>query len=84
MDAKLRDGLAHLSDVPLLLEATIRCEHLTVSELLALDTGSVIRTDRAAGESVDISVAGRMVSQGELIVIENTLAARLSDFCERI
>ena len=84
MEARMREELAHLADVPLRLEATIPCSRLTVAELLSLEEGSVVMTIRAAGESVDIRVSGRMVAQGELIVIDNTLSARLSDFRERI
>ena len=83
MDAELRDSLAHLADIPMLLDARIPCTRLTIAEILALDEGSVLTTDRAAGESVDFSVSGQMIVQAELIVIENTLAARLSDFGEK-
>jgi flagellar motor switch protein FliN len=83
MDDVLRRELGHLSNVPLLLEARIPCVKMTVEEILALESGTVIRTGRAAGESVDVSVSGQPVSQGELIVIENMLAARLSDFGEK-
>lgn len=83
MDDTLRTELAHLADVPLLLEARIPCVRLTVEQILALDTDSVIMTARAAGESVDMSLSGLTVGQGELIVIDDTLAARLSDFGER-
>ena len=83
MDNSLRTALAHLSDVPLLLEARIPCVRLTVEQILALASGSVITTARAAGESVEIHVGGQPVAQGELIVIDNMLAARLSDFGEK-
>lgn len=84
MDQNTHPELAHLSDVPLLLEARIPCSRLSVGEILALDEGSVVTTNRAAGESVDISIGGKIIAQGELIVIDNTLAARLSDFGEKI
>ncbi|MBC8167303.1 MAG: FliM/FliN family flagellar motor switch protein [Bryobacteraceae bacterium] len=84
MQPGIFSDLEHLGDVQLLLTATIPCLELTVGELLALDTGSIVPTARAAGESVDINVGGQMVSQGELIVIENSLAARFSDFGEKI
>lgn len=83
MDATLRAELAHLSNVPLLLEARIPCVQMSVKEILQLESGSVVTTNRAAGESVDISVSGQPVSQAELLVIDNTLAARLSDFGEK-
>ncbi len=83
MEDSLREGLAHLSDVPLVLEARIPCVRLTVEQVLALESGSVVVTNRAAGESVDISVSGQELTQGELMVIDNMLAARLSDFGEK-
>lgn len=84
MESRVREELAHLHDVPLLLQATVPCLSMTVADLLTLDAGSILSTDRAAGESVDINVGGKPLGQGELIVIENILAARLSDFGERI
>ncbi|MBC7928813.1 MAG: FliM/FliN family flagellar motor switch protein [Bryobacteraceae bacterium] len=83
MDSKKREELAHLANVPLRLEATVPCTRLTVGEILALTEGSVVTTDRAAGESVDFHVSGQLIAQGELIVIDNSLAARLSDFGEK-
>lgn len=84
MDLTNNSELAHLSDVPLLLEARIPCSPLSVGQILALEEGAVVTTNRAAGESVDISIGGKIIAQGELIVIDNTLAARLSDFGEKI
>lgn len=83
MDTSVKTELAHLSDVPLLLEAWIPCVRLTVEQMLALAPGAVVTTARAAGESVEVSVGGQPVAQGELIVIDNMLAARLSDFGEK-
>lgn len=73
----------HLNDIPLLLKAQLPCQQLTVGELLALEPGTVISSSRAAGDSVDVRIGDQMVAQAELIVIDNRLAVRLSEFTER-
>jgi flagellar motor switch protein FliN len=72
-----------LKDIPLKVEAQIRCFNLSLEDLIGLAPGSIIKSRRAAGDSVDIRVVGQLVCQGEVIVIDNRLAVRLSDFEER-
>ena len=72
-----------LSDVPLCVQARLQCRELPLVELLALEPGSVIRSQRAAGDSVDVCVGGEFLSQGEILVMNNTLAVRLSDLDEK-
>ena len=71
-------------DVPLDIRAELPCRIMTVDQLLSLQAGSLICTDRAAGDSVDIRVGGQLLGTGEIIVIENTTGIRLSDFREKI
>jgi flagellar motor switch protein FliN/FliY len=70
-------------DVPLEVAAELKCFSLTVEQLLDLRPGSIVRSRRAAGDSVDVRVGGQLICQGEVIVIDNTLAVRLSDFDEK-
>jgi flagellar motor switch protein FliN/FliY len=71
------------NDVPLAVEAQLECCTLTVEELLGLGPGSVIKTPRAAGDSVNLRVGNRVIALGEIIVIDNSLAIRISEFVER-
>jgi flagellar motor switch protein FliN/FliY len=48
--------------------------------LLRLDEGSVIETTRSAGENIDIYIGGVLCGSGEIVVIENTLGVRITDF----
>jgi flagellar motor switch protein FliN len=77
------ESVHHLHDIPLALEARVPCRDLSISELLALEPGTIVCTARAAGDSVDVSVGDQCIGSAELIVIENRLAIRLSDFSER-
>jgi flagellar motor switch protein FliN/FliY len=70
-------------DVPLNVGAELKCFSLTVEQLLDLRPGSIVKSRRAAGDSIDVRIGGQLVCQGEIIVIDNTLAVRLSDFEEK-
>ena len=74
--------MRQLDDIPLVLRAVLPCRNLTIGELLALDVGTVVRTARAAGDNVDLCVGGKHIADVEFIVIENTLALRISEFSE--
>jgi len=74
--------LEHLGDVPLTLDVHVSCRSLSVGDLLALQPGAIIRTRCATGDNVDVFISGEHVAEGELIVIENVLAIRISEFTE--
>lgn len=78
MDPAWMAELLHISDVPLTLEARLECRSLSVGDLLELRPGSILRTDRAAGEQVDLHLGGHPLGPGELMVQEGKLAARLA------
>jgi flagellar motor switch protein FliN/FliY len=64
------------------LRATLPSRPLTVGDVLALEAGAILPTARAAGDNVDVAISDRSVAQAELIVINNTLAVRISEFTE--
>ena len=53
--------------------------HLRVSELLALEPGSVIGLERAAGSPVDLLVNGSLFARAEVIVEEGRYAVRITE-----
>jgi flagellar motor switch protein FliN len=55
-----------------------------VRSLLMLETGSVIAMRRAAGENIDILIGGTLVGSGEIVIIEDTVGVRITDFREDI
>jgi flagellar motor switch protein FliN/FliY len=77
------DDVRQLGDVPLKVEARVPCGRVPMADLIALQPGALLKTERAAGDSVDILVCDQLIAQAELIVIENTFAVRLSEFTER-
>jgi len=51
---------------------------LTLNELLNLRDGAVIELDRAAGEAADLSVNGRLIARGEIVVVGENYALRIT------
>ena len=52
---------------------------MPVSELLRLDTGTVIELDRQVGEAVEIFVNDRLVARGEIVLVENKLGVTMTE-----
>ena len=74
--------MRQLDDIPLLLRALLPCRSLSIGELMALDVGAIVRTSRAAGDNVQLCVGDKHIADVEFIVIENSLALRISEFSE--
>lgn len=74
------EQIVHLADVPIELEVELDRRTMPVREILALAAGSVITMTRSAGENVDILVDGAVIAFGEIVIIEELLGIRLTDF----
>lgn len=51
---------------------------MTVNELLSLASGSIIELDRAAGDPADLYVNGRLMARGEIVVVDENYAVRVT------
>lgn len=71
---------ALLLDVMLDLEVELDRRVMRMREVLQLEVGSVIRMTRSAGENIDIIVGGSLVGFGEIVIIEDTMGVRITDF----
>jgi flagellar motor switch protein FliN/FliY len=74
------DKLARVADVPVEIDVEMDRRILTMREILALEEGSLIGTTRSAGENIDIYIGGALVGFGEIVVIENMIGVRITDF----
>lgn len=76
------EEIAHLADVPTPVNVELDRVTMTIREILALHAGAVIKTSRAAGENIDISIGGARLGSGEIVIIEDTMGVRITDFKE--
>ena len=66
-------------DVPVRISVVLGRTKMAVSELLRLDTGTVIELDRQVGEAVEIFVNDRLVARGEIVLVENKLGVTMTE-----
>lgn len=76
---EVRD-IALLLDVPVPIEVILDRRILSVREILDLEVGSILTLSRSAGENVDVIVNGVPLCFGEMVVIENQMGVRVTDF----
>lgn len=76
------EQIGHLSDIPVYVDVELARKIMPLGEVLALEEGSVINMTRSAGENIDLLVGGAPVASGEIVIIEETLGVRITDFAE--
>lgn len=74
------DQISLLADVPLDISVELDQRILTLREVLELEAGSVVGMRRSAGENIDILIGGVVIAFGEIVIIENTMGVRITDF----
>jgi len=75
-----QEEIAPLADVPLDIEVELDRRIMTIGSILELEAGSVIRMTRSAGENIDLLIGGVVVGFGEIVIIEDTMGVRITDF----
>ena len=75
----MQDDLQRLHDVPVELAVEIGRTRMTIGETLALGPGSIVSLNRLAGEPVDLLVNGKVIAQGEVVVIDEEFGMRITD-----
>jgi flagellar motor switch protein FliN/FliY len=74
------EQIAPFADVPVVVEAELDRRLLTVEQILQLEPGSLIGMKRSAGENIDLYVGEALIGCGEIVVVENALGVRITDF----
>lgn len=74
--------IAHLSDIPIDVEVELDHRIMSIREILALEPGVIVKMRRSAGENIDILVGSTLVGFGEIVIIEDSVGVRITDFAE--
>ena len=68
-----------LYDVELDVKIELGRTYLPVEDILRLREGSVVQLDKDAGAPVDILVNGRLVAEGEVLVLNDFFCVRVTN-----
>jgi flagellar motor switch protein FliN/FliY len=67
-----------LRGVEMAATAELGRARMTINDLLSLRDGAIIELDRAAGEAADLFVNGRLIARGEVVVVDENYALRIT------
>lgn len=73
------DNLNLLMNVPLNVTVEIGSTVKKVKEILEFTQGTIIELERQAGAPVDIIVNGNLVAKGDVVVIDDNFAVRITE-----
>ena len=73
----------YLMDIPLKLYFNLGKAKVNVRTILNLKKGDIIETTKNAGEHVDINVENQTLGKGEIIILDNKFAIRISSICTK-
>ena len=76
------EEVGHLFDIPVDVDVELDRKKMTVRDILSLEPGSVVKMIRSAGENIDIYVGGALLGSGEIVIIEEAVGVRITDFNE--
>jgi flagellar motor switch protein FliN/FliY len=77
--AGTRPAFDLLHDVEMDVTAELGRTRMTVRGLLELEPGSIVELDKMAGSPVDLLVNGRLIARGEVVVIDEEFALRVTE-----
>ena len=72
-------SLDFVLDIPLEISVEIGRSKMIINDLLKLSQGSIIELNKMAGEPAEIYVNQRLMARGEIVVVNDRFAVRLTE-----
>ena len=79
LSVEQQDNLKLLMTVPLNVSVEIGTARKKVKEILEFTQGTIIELDRQAGAPVDVIVNGHLIARGDVVVIDDNFAVRVTE-----
>jgi flagellar motor switch protein FliN/FliY len=79
-DTPVEEGvdLEFLQKMPLTMTLEVGRAKMTINDLLSLGQGSVLELHRLVGESLDLFANGKLIAQGEVVIVNEKFGAKLT------
>ncbi len=72
-----------IMDVPLEFTAVLGKSRRTIKDILSLGAGSVVELDKMTDEPLEILVNGKLVAEGEVVVINESFGIRITNIMSK-
>lgn len=77
-------GLDFILDIPLEVTAELGRTKMLINDLLQLSQGSVVELTKFAGQTLDLLANNRLVARGEVVVLKDHYALRITEIVSPI
>jgi flagellar motor switch protein FliN/FliY len=77
--AQQKENIGIIMDVPLEITVELGRTSRKIREILEFAPGTIVDLDKIAGEPIDILVNGKYVASGEVVVVDENFAVRVTD-----
>jgi len=78
MGMGLQSNIDLLLDVPLQITVELGRTRMLIKDVLELGIGSVVELNKLAGEAVEVFVNSKLIAKGEVVVIDENFAVRIT------
>lgn len=82
LPGKPAEKIERVIDVPLAVTLRFGQRHLTLRDVLALTTGSLVELDRQVEEPVELVLGDRLIARGEVVVVDGNYGLRVLEVIE--
>ncbi len=77
-----KENIELIMDVPLEVKVELGKTNKSIKDVLEFAPGTVIELNKIAGEPVDVLVNGKYVAKGEVVVLEENFAVRITEILD--
>jgi flagellar motor switch protein FliN/FliY len=81
-DRVVAGKLGRINSVEMALTVEIGRTRMSVRDVLSLEPGAVIELDRSAGAPADVLLNGRLIAHGEIVVVDQDYAVRITQILD--
>ncbi len=68
-------------DIPVPVSVELGHTTMLVKDILALSQGSIVELDKIAGSPVDLFIRGKLLAQGEVVVVDENFGLKITNIC---
>ena len=66
-------------DLPVSLSVELGCSQLPMRDVLQLNVGSVVQLDKPADAPVELSINGKLIARGEVVVVQDHFGVKITE-----
>ena len=76
-----RRNLDLILDISVPVSVELGHTNMLIKDIIALSQGSIVELDKVAGTPVDLFVRGKLLAQGEVVIVDENFGVKITNIC---